>query len=244
VDPTCTITSFEEKPARPRPLPDDPDAVLASMGIYVFNIDILIDSLRAGDCRASDFGHDVLPNLITRRRVVAREFQSASRRDTYWRDIGTFDAYQEAHMDFLNGRAADALFSSGWPIVAADGAIPVSMGSPSRIGSLPGGAVVPGECCIKGTVERSVLSPGVRIGDEAEVRHCVLMQNVHVGPRAKVRRAIVGNGVYIPPGERIGYDLGADRSRFHVTDSGLVVIDSQLRITVRPLPAVMTPGAA
>lgn len=227
VDQTHTITSFEEKPVRPRPLPDDPNAALASMGVYVFNIDILIEALRANDSRAADFGHDVLPYLITRRRTAAWEFQSAGHGDSYWRDIGTFDAYHEAQMDFLEGRGAARLSSSRWPIVAADGEIPGSMESPGRIRDLLRGAVISGECRIQGIFDCSVLSPGVRIGDKAEVCQCVLMQNVEVGPRAKLRRAIVGSGVRIPPGERIGYDLRADRSRFHVTAGGLVVIDSQ-----------------
>jgi glucose-1-phosphate adenylyltransferase len=233
VDETGVITRFEEKPARPQPLPDDPNAALASMGVYVFSMDALVDALFSGGGLPMDFGHDVLPVLLRRRRVVAWEFRSAGGRGSYWRDVGTFDGYQAAHMDFLDGEAASVLASSRWPIAAADGAIPGVIESPGRIGSLLRRSLAPAEARIEGDFERSVLSPGVWIGKRADVQRSVLMHGVRVGPGARIRCAIVGSGVHIPAGERIGYDLQADRSRFHVTDSGLVVIDSQARFAPR-----------
>jgi glucose-1-phosphate adenylyltransferase len=233
-DETGTITGFEEKPLRPRPLPHDPSGALASMGVYVFSTDVLVNALCSTVRFGMDFGKDVLPNLIHRRRTLAWQFRSVGGTATsYWRDVGTFESYYQAHMDLLDNRDGSEPFCSRWPVAVADASVPGRMESLSRIRKLLRSSVIPEESRIEGRFERCVLSPGVWIGEGAEVRHSILMRDVHVGPGARVRGAIIGAGVHIPPGAHIGYNAQSDRSRFHVSESGLVVVDNPLVTSVR-----------
>jgi glucose-1-phosphate adenylyltransferase len=232
-----TVDAFLEKPADPPGLPDDPEATLASMGNYVFDTRLLVDAVKrdAFDDRSNhDLGGDVIPALVEAGEVGVYDFASnlipgATERDAgYWRDVGTIDAYHDAHMDLVSARPAFNLWNDQWPILTATPPLPPAKfvyDEPGRIGSAIESLVSPG-CVVSGArVRRSVLSPKVDIHSGSEVDECVLLDGVDVGRGAVLRRAIVDKGVAVPPGVQVGVDHSADRARgFYVSDGGVVVI--------------------
>jgi len=233
VDPEQRILDFEEKPAEPRALPDNPQSALASMGIYVFNLDVLRAVLQAdhADPESShDFGNDILPRLIRTQPVYAFPFTSQEGRvtmDRYWKDVGTLDAYYEANIALLDPVPSLNLYQRDWPIRTYLPQSPPARTVPGEDGhdgviynsSLAGGTVING-----GTVVHSILSSWIRVEHAALVKDSILFNFVSVGAGAKLRRCIVDKHVSIPAGETVGYDLERDRQRFTVTEQGVVVI--------------------
>lgn len=206
VDGVGEVTGFAEKPKCPAPHSGGSGTALASMGVYVFGLDILADAL-LDRTAPMDFGRDVLPEVLERRQVMAWEFRDPRTGGSFWRDVGTFDGYHEAHMVALDPGSGFDPFDPDWPIPAcADSFVPTDAG-------------------VRGRVRRSVLSPGVRVGEGADIHESVLLDGVDIGPGTVVRRAVVGPGVRIPAGETIGIDPVSDRERFRVTGKGLAVID-------------------
>ncbi len=234
VDGRSAVIGFEEKPAQPKTVPGRGDLVYASMGIYLFDRSVLEEELIADAQRqgsSHDFGRDVIPAAIGRRRVVAYNFKDENRKAAkYWRDIGTLDAYYEANMDLVRVDPECNLYDQEWPIRTyvepAPPAKTVFAGGEdgSRIGQAIDSLISPGCIVSGGRVERSVLSPHVRVNSYSLVQDTILMEGVNVGRHAKVRRAIIDKDVVIPPGTEIGYDAESDRRRFMVTDSGMVVV--------------------
>ena len=234
VDSSLRIIRFEEKPANPFPLPDDPTHAFISMGIYLFRTDQLYDELRkdAGMATAHDFGKNIIPNMIQdNKKVFAYNFQDENKKEVkYWRDIGTLDAYYEANMDLVAVDPLLNLYDEDWPIRTYQGQFP-----PAKFvfaDQHPGGrvgialdSIVSGGCIISGgKVQKSVLSPDVHVDQHADVQESVIMENVEIGEGARIRHAIIDKGVSIPPGTVIGYDLEADRARYMVTENGIVVV--------------------
>lgn len=233
VDERDRIVGFEEKPGDPIPMADNKACVLASMGIYIFSMDLLLDELRADHDRADsshDFGKDILPRLINTFRVNAYRFGGSTGRvtpDRYWRDVGTLDAYYAANMDLLERDPPLDLYQEDWPIRTHQLQTPPARTVPGDSGSegifinsvVAGGVIIEG-----GSVQRSILFPQVYVGDECFVEESILFQGVHVGEGARLRRCIIDKNVELPPGIRIGYDLAQDRERFTVTEKGIVVI--------------------
>ena len=227
------ITGFEEKPAEPKAMPDKPQSALASMGIYVFSMDILLDALRQDATRtdsAHDFGKDIIPALIGSQAAYAYRFGEAGGRvtqDRYWRDVGTLDSYYEANMDLLEPVPPIDLYQPDWPIRTYQSQYPPARTVPGADGSegifinsiAGGGAVVAG-----GSVQHSILFPQVFVDDEAVVRDSILFNGVRVGKYAKLQRCIVDKNVVIPDGEEIGVDRKRDAARFTVTEKGVVVV--------------------
>ncbi|MGY4706596.1 glucose-1-phosphate adenylyltransferase [Candidatus Bipolaricaulota sp. J31] len=232
------VLSFKEKPDEPPPAPDAPDHCLASMGIYVFSPRILEEVLRsdAEDPSSShDFGVDVIPRMVAEgRRVFAFPFERGNRNPTpYWRDVGTLDSFWEAHMDLVAVVPQFDLYDRSWPIHTYHEPWPPAKtvhGEPDRKGTAINSLLSPGCIVSGGTVIRSVLSPGVRVHSFARVEESVLFSGVEVGRGAVVRRAIVDKNVVIPEGFEIGVDPEEDRKRFHLTESGIVVIPKEERI--------------
>ncbi|NOX44921.1 MAG: glucose-1-phosphate adenylyltransferase [Caldiserica bacterium] len=232
------VLSFREKPEDPPPAPDDPGRCLASMGIYVFSPRALEEALRAdaGDPASShDFGVDVIPSMVAEgRRVFVFPFERANRNPTpYWRDVGTLDAFWEAHMDLVAVVPRFDLYDRSWPIHTYHEPWPPAKtvhDEPDRKGVAIDSLLSPGCIVSGGTVIRSVLSPGVRVHSFARVEDSVLFAGVEVRRGATMRRAIVDKNVVIPEGFAIGHDPEEDRKRFHVTDSGIVVIPKEERI--------------
>ncbi len=239
VDADSKITAFREKPIDPKPIPGKPGRALANMGVYCFKTDVLVRALFADARRESrhDFGHDILPALCEEGRLRAYPFVDENRKETlYWRDIGTLDSYYESSMDLVAVDPVFNLYDKDWPLRTMPRQVPPAKfvfadeGPDARRGValdsiVCGGAIVSG-----GQVERSVLSPEVRVNSYARVTESVLMDGVKVGRGARVHRAIVDKGVEIPANAVLGEDPEEDRKRFVVTDSGVVVIPRGTRL--------------
>ncbi len=224
------IRGFQEKPADPQPMPEDPSRSLANMGVYVFRTEVLVQRVieDAREDTEHDFGRNVIPQMIERDRVFAYPFQQdEGRTASYWRDIGTLDSYWAANMDLVEIVPEFNLYDRAWPIRTFQPQHPpaktivVSRHGPTAVTNtlLSAGCVVS-----SAHVNRSVLSPGVRVREGSKVSESVLMEDVDVGAGSVIHRTIVDSGVQIPPGTQIGVDLGQDRRRFTVTHSGIVVV--------------------
>ncbi len=227
------ILRFDEKPAHPTPLPNDPTQAFVSMGIYLFRTEILREQLSrdAQQKTSHDFGRDIVPGMIDQSRVYAFNFRDENKKAVkYWRDIGTLDAYWEANLDLVSVDPLFNLYDPLWPIRTYQGQFPPAkfVFAQDFDGGRMGVAldsIVCGGCIISGgRIQNSVLSPNVLIQDYADVRDSILMENVVVGERARIRRAIIDKDVVIPPKTEIGYDKDADRQRFTLTESGLVAV--------------------
>jgi len=229
------VTGFEEKPAVPKTIPHKPDKIYASMGIYVFNSRILLRELQEDSQRkdsSHDFGKDIIPRMIRKgMRVSAYNFLDKSGRNPeYWRDIGTISAYYEANLDLVQVDPVFNLYDKDWPIRTYQEQCPpaktVFAGEEitGRVG-LVLDSLVSGGCIVSGgRVQRSVLSPHVRINSYSNVADSILLEGVNVGRYAKIKNAIIDKDVSIPQGMVIGYDAQEDKKRFFVTESGIVVV--------------------
>lgn len=232
IDDNERIVGFEEKPKSPKPMPHNPDLVLASMGIYVFNTPVLIRALLedAESDTSHDFGRDIIPNLIGDRRVFAFNFKDRNQKQAkYWRDVGTLDAYFAANLDLISVDPEFNLYDKEWPIRTHVRAYPpaktvFALEHEGRVGVAIDSIISQGSIVSGGRVKNSILSPEVRINSYSNVEDCILMHGVDVGRHARLRRVIVDKYVHIPPGVEIGYNPEEDRRRFTVTESGIVVI--------------------
>jgi glucose-1-phosphate adenylyltransferase len=233
VDDTGHIVDFQEKPQQPRALPDEPDAALVSMGIYVFSMDCLLAELRIDHARthsSHDFGKDVIPRLVGSGRVFAYQFGGERGRvtpDRYWRDVGTLDSYYEANMDLLSPQPPLDLYQRDWAIRTYHSQSPPARMVPSASGKdgvLANSIVGSGTVIAGAAVRRSILASRVQVHEDAIVEDALLFDSVSVGAGAKLRRCIIDKEVQIPPGEAIGFDLDKDRQRFTVSEKGVVVV--------------------
>jgi glucose-1-phosphate adenylyltransferase len=231
------IAAFREKPTDAKPLPDAPDQVYASMGNYVFTSEALIDAVNvdAEDGASShDIGGNLIPMLVARGEArvydfAANEVPGATDRDrAYWRDVGTLDAYYDAHMDLISVSPIFNLYNLDWPIHTWPDPLPpakfVFDEDHGRRGHALDSMVCAGVVISGGVARRSILSPGVQLHSYSEVEDSILMHGTDVGRNAVVRRAIVDKDVRIAPGAQIGVDAEADRERFTVSAGGIVVI--------------------
>ena len=231
------IVSFQEKPENPQSIPGDSGHALASMGVYVFSMDRLVDLLHQdhGSDSTHDFGKDILPSMVGTHRVNAYRFGGESGRvtaDRYWRDVGTIDAYYEANMDLLHPLPAIDLYQGDWPIRTYKGQHPPARTVPGRSGreaEIVNCMLASGTLIVGGTLRHAILFPNVRVEDGAVVENSLLFEDVTVGEGAQLQRCIVDKHVSIPPGERIGFDLARDAERFTVSDRGIVVIPKGYR---------------
>jgi len=240
VDEEAKVKGFVEKPIYPKTIPNNPHMSCVSMGIYVFKHEVLERELKEDAQNANsshDFGRDIIPQMLKKGlKIIAYNFSRQhilveGRNDpTYWRDIGTIDAYYEANMDLVQVDPVFNLYDKEWPIRTYQEQFPpaktVFSGGEitGRIG-LVLDSLVSGGCIISGgRVQRSILSPNVRINSYSEVYDSILMEGVNVGRYAKIKRAIIDKDVDIPRGMVIGYDLEEDKKRFFVTESGITVV--------------------
>jgi glucose-1-phosphate adenylyltransferase len=236
VDSGMRVRGFEEKPATPRQLPGAPGRCLASMGNYLFDPEVLRRALAEDAAIAAsqhDFGRDIIPRLLERVPVYAYNFMSNRIQGdsevnlSYWRDVGTIDTYYEANMDLRDARPHLNLYNQRWPLRTAYYDQPPAkfvFDENGRRGQALHSVVSEGSIVSGGTVRNSILGRSVFVHSWATVEDSVLMDYVEIGRHARVRRAILDKNVFVPEGDEIGYDLARDRERFHVTDSGLVVI--------------------
>jgi glucose-1-phosphate adenylyltransferase len=230
------ITAFREKPSDAVGLPDAPDQIYASMGNYVFSADVL-RKIVAEDAQDDTSNHDVggnlIPMLVERGEAEVYDFSEnevpgATPRDRgYWRDVGTLDAFWEAHMDLISIDPVFNLYNMEWPILTWQSPLPPAkfvFADPERMGHALDSMVCGGVVVSGGEVRRSVLSPAVHIHSHATVEDSVLFPGVEVGRDAVIRRAILDKHVYVHPGAQVGVDLEADKERWTVSHDGVVVI--------------------
>jgi glucose-1-phosphate adenylyltransferase len=226
-----TISAFREKPTDAIGLPDSPEEIFASMGNYIFTTDVLLDALRAdaedGDSD-HDMGGDIIPRLVADGRAAVYDFNDnevpgATDRDrAYWRDVGTLDAFYDAHMDLVSVHPIFNLYNKRWPIRGE-----MEMLAPAKFvngGSAQESVVGAGSIVSAASVRNSVLSSNVVVDDGAIVEGSVLMPGVRVGRGAVVRHAILDKSVVVGPGEMVGVDLERDRERFAVSAGGVVAV--------------------
>jgi glucose-1-phosphate adenylyltransferase len=232
IDANGRVNGFEEKPARPKTIPGNPDYALASMGIYVFNSALLFDEL----CRdatlpdsAHDFGRNIIPSIIGPRRVFAFPFLDENRKqDAYWRDVGTIDAYYDANIELTAVEPLLNMYDDRWPIRTYQPNLPPPkfvFNSKDRCGEAHDSIVCAGAVISGGHVTRTIVGTQARVNSYAHVEDSIIFSHVDIGRHAKIRRAIIDKGVHIPEGVRIGYDEEEDLARgFTVSDNGIVVI--------------------
>lgn len=230
------ITAFREKPKDATGLADAPDQVYASMGNYVFRTQAMLDALREDALDPTsrhDLGGDIIPMMVKSGGAEVYDFAdnvvpgSTERDRGYWRDVGTLDAYYEAHMDLISPHPVFNLYNGRWPIHTGHDPLPPAKfvhNDGDRVGRAIDSLVSADVIVSGGLAERSILSPGVVLHSYSRVEDSVLMDNVRVGRGAMVRKAIIDKNVVVPDGARIGFDLEHDRSRFTVTANDVVVI--------------------
>lgn len=231
VDENGRVTHFEEKPQNPTPMPGNPEMALASMGIYIFNTDFLYEQLiKDADTPGSsrDFGKDIIPSIIDRNYVYAYPFRDEQTgKQAYWRDVGTVDAFWEANMELVGITPELNLYDEEWPIWTYQEQLPPAkfvFDSDDRRG-MAADSMVSGGCVISGsTVRHSLLFSRVRVESYSYVQDSVVLPSVEIGQHCLIRRAVIDKGCKIPDGTVIGYNLEEDAKRYHVTESGIVLV--------------------
>lgn len=224
------IIGFEEKPRHPKAMPGRPDHAYSSMGNYLFQTEVLLKALEQDAVRpgSHDFGRDIVPHLLQGRRVLAYNFLDndipglqAHEERGYWRDVGTLDAYWQAHMDILGERPILDLYNPAWPILTDTYDGPVASFVRAQLDEAMVGQ---GSSVVEAQIRRSVIGRNVRIAPGATIEDSVIMDGATIGAKARLRRVIADRFNDIADGATIGWDLHRDRSKYHVTKSGLVVL--------------------
>ncbi len=225
------IIGFEEKPAKPKRSRTHPDKVNASMGVYIFNTQLLIPILIADaeDPQSThDFGKDILPKIISKYRVYAYNFVDENQPATqYWRDVGTIDAYYEANMDLVAVTPVFNLYDKNWPLRTWQQQYPPAkfvFADPDRMGVALDSIVAGGSIVSGGRVKGSVLGYDVRVNSFCEVENSIIFNHVNIGRYSRIRNAIIDRHVTLPEHTKIGYDLEADQKHYQITESGVVVV--------------------
>lgn len=247
-----SIREFQEKPDDPSCIPGDPQHSLASMGIYLFRKEVMMEVL--GEFEGTDFGHDIIPALLGRYRVMAypyrrnnvisdyarihddqgrrrRILEERTKDSGYWRDVGNLDAYWNANMDLCGVEPYFSLYGEMWPLRTHRMQFPPAKfvfqderGNPPRAGKALDSLVGTGCIISGGIVRNSVLSCNVIVESWAEVDESVILEDVIIGRNCKIKKAIIDKHNYIPDGEQIGIDPNEDRKRFKVTPRGITVV--------------------
>jgi glucose-1-phosphate adenylyltransferase len=244
IDKEWRIVGFEEKPRQPKAIPGEPDFALVSMGNYIFNTTVLVEALHAAAQNPQsnhDFARDILPALIHEKRVCAYDFRKnrvpsiqKGEEPSYWRDLGTIEAYYEANMDLRSINPSFNLYNRSWPLRT------VGFGDPpakfvfdedGRRGLAIDSIVAAGKIISGGTVRNSVIGRNVRIHSYTLIEDSIILDWSEIGRGSRIRNAIIDKSNVIPSGTKIGYDLAKDRERFYVTESGIVVLPRAQRRT-------------
>jgi len=231
------IHGFHEKKPDSPTIPGKPDQVFASMGNYIFSTGLLLRELYAdaeNENSSHDFGRDILPSLVGRSELYAYDFQTnkipgdPAGAQSYWRDVGTLEAYYEANMDLRAVDPALNLYNREWRLRTAgyeDPPAKFTFDEEGRRGVGIDSIVAGGTILSGGSVKNSVIGRGCRIHAGAMVEDSIVFDNCDIGRRAKIKRAILDKNVRVPEGATIGYDLEQDAKRYHVTESGIVVVE-------------------
>jgi glucose-1-phosphate adenylyltransferase len=248
------MVGFEEKPANPKTLPNDPGFSLASMGIYAFDVDVLVNSLKGDE---DDFGRKIIPKMLnTDKNIFVYDFQALNkisdntiqvvdgkrhrvlvertRDSSYWRDVGTIDSYYEASMDLIGVDPLFSLYGERWPIRTFTNWLAPSkfvLGGMAFESLISSGSIISG-----GTIRNSIISPGVIVERGALVVNSVVFDDVIIEPDVRINRAIIDKQCVIEAGTSIGYSQDQDKKRgFHVSPSGIVVIPKGTTVSAASL---------
>ncbi|MCK4841201.1 MAG: glucose-1-phosphate adenylyltransferase [Methylococcales bacterium] len=228
------VQEFVEKPANPPSIPGRSDVALASMGIYVFNTEFLIEQLikdaeTAGSTR--DFGHDIIPSVIDEYIVNAYPFLNLQGEQSYWRDVGTLDAYWSANMELIGVNPDLNLYDKTWPIWTYQAQNPPAkfvFDDHDRRGQAID-SMVSGGCIISGaTVKHSLVFSDVRVNSHSVVKDSVILPEAIIGRNCRITKAIIEKGCNIPEGTVIGEDRAEDEKRFNVSDKGVVLVTPEM----------------
>src|SRR5271157_4839536 len=243
VDSTGRVVGFQEKPEQTDlRSPYNPSLVSASMGVYIFNTEVLIPALlkdAEDPTSRHDFGHNILPRMVDDCKVYSFNFIDENKKEAlYWRDVGTLEAYYEANMDLVSVAPVFNLYDKAWPIRTHMRQYPPAkfvFNDPGRTGEAHDSIVSMGCIVSGGSVRNSVLSPDVRVNSYSEIDTSILFSHVNVGRRCRIAKAIIDRDVDIPEGTVIGYDTEADRAKYHVTDSGITVVTRDYSLFENPV---------
>jgi glucose-1-phosphate adenylyltransferase len=243
VDRHGRIVGFEEKPRTTRlRSPYHPDMVSGSMGVYLFNTDVLLPVLLkdAEDPNSShDFGKDILPRILDQYKVYSFNFIDENKKEAlYWRDVGTLEAYYEANMDLVAVTPVFNLYDKHWPIRTHQRQYPPAkfvFGEPGRTGTAVDSIVCPGCILSGGLVRNSVLSPDVRVNSYSEVNSSIIFSHVNIGRHCRIRNSIIDRDVHIPEGTIIGFDPEEDARNFMVTETGITVVTRDYSLFESPV---------
>ncbi len=239
VDESNRVLGFEEKPEQPKTIPGNPNVSLASMGIYVFNVDVLREAvcLDADLTNSShDFGKDVIPRLVRHDAAVyTYKFEDENKKEAqYWRDVGTLDGYWEANMDLVSVDPQFNLYDNSWPLRTNMPMLPPAKFVFAEVGNRFGVAVdsivSPGCIISGGMVDRCVLGPQVRVNSYSHVQESILLDGANVGRHCHIRRAIIEKNVDIPAHTVIGHNLEEDAKHFRITPNNVVVVESSEKL--------------
>lgn len=245
------ITGFEEKPKETKVRsPFMPEKVDASMGIYIFNTDVLLPELikDAEDPTSKhDFGHNILPNLLGRFKMRAYNFVDENKKEAlYWRDVGTLEAYYEANMDVATVSPTFNLYDKSWPMRTRSYQYPPAkfvFGEPGRTGMAINSIVCSGSIVSGAVVRNSVVSQDVRVNSYSDVDSSIIFAHVNVGRHCRIRHAIIDRDVHIPDGTVIGYDPAEDKKNYFVSENGLIVVTRDYSVYENPVsPDFLQPG--
>jgi glucose-1-phosphate adenylyltransferase len=244
------VVGFHEKNPDAPSMPGDPERVYASMGNYIFSAQALLDELNADAANSNsvhDFGRDILPAMVARSALYAYDFQTnhipgdPEDQEPYWRDVGTIDSYYDASMDLRAVKPALNLYNRQWPLRTAGYSDPPAkfiFDDQGRRGQAIDSIVAGGAILSGGMARGSILGRNVRLHSGSVVEESIIFDNCDIGRRARIRRAILDKNVQVPEGATIGFDLEQDRKRYHVTESGIVVVEghrSQVEVASVPI---------
>jgi glucose-1-phosphate adenylyltransferase len=237
------VLGFQEKPTSTSyRSSNDPNSVDASMGIYIFNTETLLKALMADaeDPNSKhDFGHNILPGLLGKKKVVAYSFVDENKqRALYWRDVGTLDAYYDANMDLCSVSPTFNLYDKNWPIRTRVRQYPPAkfvFGEPGRSGMAVNSIITAGSIISGAVISNSVLSQDVRVNSYSEVDASIIFSHVKIGRHCHIRKAIIDRDVHIPEGTVIGYDPVEDKRRYFVNPSGLTIVTRDASIFENPV---------
>jgi glucose-1-phosphate adenylyltransferase len=237
VDADWRIGGFDEKPSHPKSIPGEPNSALVSMGNYLFNAETLVEALSddAKDQSSKhDFGRNILPALIDKKRIYAYDFRKnrvpstqKGEEPSYWRDLGTIEAYYEANMDLCSVDPSFNLYNRSWPLRTTDFGDPPAkfvFNWHDRKGMAVDSIVAQGTIISGSAVKSCVVGRNVRIHSYSQIEDSVIMDWVEIGRGCKIRRAIIDKSNVIPPGSEIGYSSERDREHYFVSETGIVVI--------------------
>ena len=237
------VRGFQEKPATTTVRSHvNPSAVDASMGVYIFNTEVLLKALIADaedPASKHDFGHNILPNMLGKKKMMAYSFVDENKQQAlYWRDVGTLDAYYDANMDLCSVSPTFNLYDKSWPIRTRVRQYPPAkfvFGEPGRSGMAVNSVITAGVIISGASVSNSVLSQDVRVNSYTNVDASIIFSHVNIGRHCRIRRAIIDRDVHIPEGTVIGYDPVEDKRRYFVTPSGLTIVTREASLFENPV---------